>query len=234
MLLKWSSAQVLSVPSSFYSLAKAERVSVPSCMSAMSTRWQSHEAALGPGSSVYSRQEESIQGTRASIYSPDSLRTVQWVGSGTRLINSCVGRKQAGLLQLQHAGGPQAGITSIPIVPLHPLLQWVHCRWPLLTLWVCGVRCAQVTSNKAPLLSASPGRSIRKTDTRAYSHFLSLVWSLQECALEDWWCWPGVPLSTEPAHAQADKHTPGAICHTGNHFPPQATLFLPLFFRGKK
>lgn len=87
----------------------------------------------------------------------------------------------------------------------------------------CGGWCAQVTSNKA-LCSRhhQADRSIRQTHMLTATVFH--VQSLQECSREDWRCWPGIPLSTEPAHPQADKHTPGATCHTRNHFRPRLPL----------
>lgn len=39
------------------------------------------------------------------IYSCDRLRTEQWVGSGTRLINSCVWRQQTGLVAASRCTG---------------------------------------------------------------------------------------------------------------------------------
>ena len=58
---QWFPAHALSVPFSFLSLAKVGRISGPSCMSAMRTRSQLHEAALRPESSMFRMQEESTR-----------------------------------------------------------------------------------------------------------------------------------------------------------------------------
>lgn len=66
-------------------------------------------------------------GTVALIYSHDRLRIVQQVGSGTRLINSCVWRKQMGLLAASGCMGPPSWCDSYPWSPLTHAA--VRCRW---------------------------------------------------------------------------------------------------------
>lgn len=91
-------------------------------------------------------------GTGALIYSHDRLGIVQQVGSGTRLINSCVWRKQMGLLAASGCmrSPPPSRANSHPWGPLTPAavvgaLQGATPESP----WGCGGWSAQVTSNKA-------------------------------------------------------------------------------------
>lgn len=129
--------------------------------------------------------------------------------------------------------GAPSSCHPYPRAPSHLPLWCRHCRWRLLTLWACRVCCAQVTSTKAPCSQHHQADQYTR-QTRAHGHFLFLVRSLLKCTLEDWRCWSSILLSTEPAYPQADKHMPGVVRHTAYHLPPQTTLFLSLFFPGKK
>ena len=115
-------------------------------------------------------------GTSALIYSCDRLGMVQRAGSGMRLISSCVQRKWMGLLAAPGCSGPPCWCQSHPRCPLAPTtLQMKTVN----SASVCCLLCS-VTSNKAPRLPASLGRSIGKTDTHTHGHFLFLVWGPEE------------------------------------------------------
>ena len=101
---------------------------------------------------------------------------VQRAGSGMRLISSCVQRKRMGLLAAPGCMGPPRWCQSHPHCPLAPTtLQMKTVN----SAGVCCLLCS-VTSNKAPRLPASLGRSIGKTDTHTHGHFLILVWGPEE------------------------------------------------------
>lgn len=59
-------------------------------------------------------------GTSTLIYSCDRLGMVQWAGSGMRLINSCVWRKQTGLLAALGCMAPPSRCHPHPLRPLAP------------------------------------------------------------------------------------------------------------------
>ena len=91
-----------------------------------------------------------------------------------------------GLLAASRCMEPPSWYVSYPWRPLTPatMVGALQVATPdTVGVWwlVCSGDLLQ-----GPLLSASPGRSIRQTGTHARSHCLFLVQCLQECTLEDW------------------------------------------------
>lgn len=213
---QWFPTHALSVPFSFLSLEKVGRISGPSCMSAMRTRSQLHEAALRPESSMFRMQEESTQRDQ-------HIHLFLWQAWNGTASGKWYEINQ--FLCLEETNGAPCHLR------VHGAPTWCqsHSRRPH------APTALQVAPlSRPPQLPASLGRSICETDTHAHGHFLFLVWGPQENTLEERWCCWSLPLSNEPAHPRADKtHTRSHSTHRAS-FPTPDYSVPAVIFPGKE
>lgn len=227
---QWFPTHALSVPFSFLSLEKVGRISGPSCMSAMRTRSQLHEAALRPESSMFRMQEESTQRDQ-------HIHLFLWQAWNGTASGKWYEINQ--FLCLEETNGAPCHLR------VHGAPTWCqsHSRRPHAptALQVAAVNSVSVWCLlcSRDLYQGPPSsqhhwadRYVRQTHTLMATFCFScgdpkrIHWRRGDAAGASH-C-PTSQLILGPI-----KHTPGAIQHTEHHFPPQTTPFLLLFFPGK-
>lgn len=177
-------------------------------MSARRTRWQLQEAALGPGSRTFSRQEDSTERdphiNLVSWQAQDGTASGKWDEINQFL---CVEETNSSS-QLRDAQAPEL-VSSLLWSP------WTSCPGVLhvVTSDTTGVWCPEVTANGTPLFSAWPDRSICRADKHAHSHYFSLVQNAQECTR--------LQTLVHRALILMQRNMPGAMSHTGINSHPR-------------
>ena len=230
MVLQWFPAHTLSVPFSFLSLAKVVRISGPSCMSAMRTRSQLHEAAQRPESSMFLMQEESTRrGQHINLFLWQA-----WNGTASGKwyeINQ--------FLCLEETNGAPCHLR----VHRSPTLVSVPLLSSPCAHGTAGGRCEQCGCVVSAVLwwplTRPPGsqhhwadRYVRQTHTLMATFCFSC--GDPKNTLEERWCCWSLPLSNEPAHPRADKtHTRSHSTHRAS-FPTPDYSVPAVIFPGKE